>query len=364
MNKLLLLLLFLTGGWQLYAQPVFYNETVPSSALRKEKNKDFTVFYVYQDDCGHCHDFQAKLNNDKNLEKWLRKKATLISRNAILPENRAFLQQYGLSSTPAIIWYRHSTNQSYVYENASDVTALYLSLLRTEQNKKYSRERKNRLSADPFISDELSASLFTHLDLVHASEEARQARSIYNSIRITGQEVSVLLTDNCKATQCTLDDELGKYLYEKRAAFATLLGQDDFSNEYTLLYARSIAKAYDTKDEDLFTQSLELELLLGAYQRDSLFSFRKLEFYSATGMHIPYTETALYIRNAYHENAAVLFALSKQWFAAFPQDINEVNALAARCVYLENTAVYRQWYARILRESGYSEEARLLEAMP
>ena len=146
--------------------------------------------------------------------------------------------------------------------------------------------------------------------------------------------------------------------------FATLLVQDDFSNEYTLLFTRSIEKAYDTKDEDLFTQSLELELLLGAYQRDSLFSFRKLEFYSATGMHIPYTETALYIRNTYHENAAVLFALSKQWFAAFPQDINEVNALAARCVYLENTAVYRQWYARILRESGYSEEARLLEAMP
>lgn len=364
MNKILLLFLFLAGTWQLYAQPVFYNETVPSSALRKEKNKDITVFYVYQEDCSHCHDFQVKLNNDKELGRWLRKKATLISRNAALPENREFLNKHQLTTTPAIVWYRHSSNQRYIYENAGDVTALYLSLLHTEQNKKYVRERKKRLSADPFISDALSATLFTHLDLVNADEEATQARNSYNNIRITRQEVSVLLTDNCQAMQCTLDDELGKYLYEKRDAFAPLLGEDDFRDIYMQLYARSIAKAYDAKDEDLFTRSLELELLLNPYERDSLFSFRRLEFYSGTGMHAPYVQTALYIRNIYREKAAVLFALSKQWFAAFPQDINEVNALAARCVYLENTTVYRQWYARILRESGYSEEARLLEAMP
>ncbi|MBL0913910.1 MAG: hypothetical protein IBJ09_16210, partial [Bacteroidia bacterium] len=78
MRSFLLLLFCLPGLLPLCAQPVFYNEAVPSSALRKEKNKDITVFYVYQEDCGHCHDFQAKLNNDKDLAKWLRKKATLI----------------------------------------------------------------------------------------------------------------------------------------------------------------------------------------------------------------------------------------------------------------------------------------------
>jgi|GEM_PF-1430457 len=364
MRKLLLLLLCLPGFLHLYAQPVFYNEAVPSSALRKEKNKDITVFYVYQENCGHCHDFQAKLNSDKELEKWLRKKATLISHNAALPGNRAFLEKYQLSTTPAIVWHKHSINRTYIYENPDDITALYLSLLRTEPSKKFLKVYRKRLSDDPFISDELSATLFTYLDLVGTYGEKQDFHKHYSNLRIKEQQVSPLLLKSCLQLQCTLNDELGRYLFDKNQAFHSLAGEDDFRETYKGIYERSVRKAYETKDEQLFDRSTELELILHPGRRDSLFAFRRLEFYSGTGMHQPYVATASYVRSAYYGDAAVLYKLSKEWFAAFPQDIAEVNALAARCVYLENTGEYRQWYARILRERGYEEEARLLENMP
>lgn len=364
MRSLLLLLFCLPGLLPLCAQPVFYNEAVPSSALRKEKNKDITVFYVYQEDCGHCHDFQAKLNNDKDLSKWLRKKATLISRNAALPENREFLQKYRLTTTPSVVWHKHSSNQSYVYENADDVTALYLSLLRTDVSKKLLKVYRKRLSADPLISDELSGTVFTYLDLVGTYGEQQAFHKRYSKLRIEDQQVSPLLLKSCRQLECTLNDELGQFLFDKKEAFYSLAGENDFRTTYTALYNRSIQKAYDIKDEQLFNRSIELESMLGKTDRDSLFAFRRLEFYSGTGMHEPYVKTAEYVRSIYRHNAQVLFALSQEWFSAFPQDIAEVNALAARCVYLENTGEHRQWYARILRERGYEDEALLLENMP
>ncbi|MGQ3130924.1 MAG: thioredoxin family protein [Flavobacteriales bacterium] len=364
MRSLLLLLFCLPGLLPLCAQPVFYNEAVPSSALRKEKNKDITVFYVYQEDCGHCHDFQAKLNNDKDLSKWLRKKATLISRNAALPENREFLQKYQLTTTPSIVWYKHSSNQSYVYENADDVTALYLSLLRTDVSKKLLKVYRKRLSADPLISDELSGTVFTYLDLAGTYGEQQAFHKRYSKLRIKAQEVSPLLLKSCQQLQCTLDDTLGQYLFDKHQALYELAGEEDFYHTCSALYNRSIQKAYETKDEQLFTRSIELEYILRPRNHDSLFAFRRLEFYSGTRMHEPYVKTAEYVRDIYRQNAPVLYALSQEWFNAFPQDIAEVNALAARCVYLENTGEHRKWYARILRERGYEEEARLLENMP
>ncbi|MBL0913793.1 MAG: hypothetical protein IBJ09_15615, partial [Bacteroidia bacterium] len=288
----------------------------------------------------------------------------LISRNAALPENREFLQKYKLTATPAIVWYKHSSNRSYVYENAGDVTALYLSLLRTESSKKLVRTYRKRLSADPFISDELSGTVFTYLDLVGTYGEKQEFHKQYSSLRIKEQQVSPLLLKSCRQLQCTLDDTLGQYLFDKNQALYDLAGEDEFRLTYTALYDRSLQKAYDTKDEQLFTRSIELESILSPVNRDSLFTFRRLEFYSGTGMHQSYVKTAEYVRSAYRQNAAVLYALSQEWFGAFPQDIAEVNALAARCVYLENTEEHRQWYAHILRERGYEEEARLLESMP
>lgn len=361
MYRLFLILLLIAGGSGLYAQPAFYNETVPSSALKKEKNKDITLFYVYQEGCSWCDRFQQGLATDKEMNRWLRRHCTLIAHNALLPENRTFLQQYNLSLTPSVVWYNHNDNISYTYENASDVTALYLALLRTGHARKYAKTRRKRLGPDPSISDALSASLFTHLDISAATNEARQARITYDSIHIRRQHISPLLCSNCDYLQCSLRDELGLYLYEKRQAFASVTDSALYRETYSDLLRRSNDIAYQYRDEDLFGKCIELEQILRNTDKDSLRTFRKLEFYAGTGMHTPYRELAAQVQRQYHNQPEVLYKLSVQWHRSYPEDLAGINALAARCVYLENKPEYRLWYARILRDSGYTEEARLLE---